>query len=71
VNSFIRSSFSREAFRTGVGQGRFPGFRVIASPPTFPGDVPSGACASSCARDGGGLAGYSGGTAQALDLLPS
>src|SRR5712691_3372034 len=32
----IHSSFTREASGT-VGQGRFPGSRVNASPPTFPG----------------------------------
>jgi hypothetical protein len=46
-----------------VGQGRFPGSRVIASPPAFPGSPRVAAPIE--APDGGGLAGYSGGTAQA------
>ncbi len=62
----IRSSFTREASGP-VDQGRFPGSRVNASPPTFPGLPSGGAASGTC---GGGLAGYSGGTAQASDLLP-
>jgi hypothetical protein len=49
-------------------QGRFPGFRVIASPSAFPGSSPSG-WRPSAFEDG--LTGYSGGTAQDSDLLPS
>jgi len=64
----IRSSFTREASRTDTGQGRFPGSRVNALPPTFPGSDPSGG--ASTAHVGDGLSGYSGGTAQALNLLP-
>ena len=51
-----------------MDQGRFPGFRVIAPPPTFPEVALEWQCIST---NGGGLAGYSGGTAQVLDLLPS
>jgi hypothetical protein len=48
-------------------QGRFPGFRVIVSPSAFPG-IPRVAGA---VRLEDGLTGYSGGTAQDSDLLPS
>ena len=51
------------------GQGRFPGSRVIALTSSLPRPF-----RAEWRRDvgafGGGLSGYSGGTAQAFDLLP-
>src|SRR5687767_10230068 len=63
----IRSSLTREAFGPFVGAG-FLASGSSPHPRPSPGlvarvAVPYGTC-------GGGLAGYSGGTAQALDLLP-
>ena len=63
----IRSSFTREASGP-IGRGRFPGSRVYARPLSFPGVFPEWRRLQGAIR--GGLAGYSGGTAQAFYLLP-
>jgi hypothetical protein len=63
----IHSSFTREASGP-VRRGRFPGSRVVAlTPRPSPDRV---RVARHASAHGGGLAGYSGGTAQAFDLLP-
>ena len=61
------SLLARSLTNDRTSQGRFPGSRVLASLPTFPG-FPSGGALR--APEGSGLAGYSGATAQVFDLLP-